>query len=221
MWHVSRGEAKIGFFTHEELEDQINKGIILKTDLAWCQGMRDWEPISNLEENKMNLNEPPPIRKSEKQYYNPSFDRHCTGCGELIHKKANTCPKCGVSQMIDGYQDPVRLQGIGYFTIVDADYIPNRLGAIFLAILPVTNFFGIHYFYAKYYLAGIMCAILSICGILAAHDLEIVKPDVAYVIRFFLGVIVVGGWIQAIVWSFKNEIQWKKDYLIQKNKVEE
>lgn len=220
MWHVSRGETKLGVYTHEQLEACINNGEVLKTDLAWCQGMTDWQPIETLEENKVSISEPPPLRKSEQQYYNPSFDRHCSGCGKLIHKKAAACPHCGVAQMIDGCQDPARLQGIGYFTIVDADYLPNKFGAIFLAILPVTNFFGIHYFYAKYYLAGIMCAILSICGILAAHDLEIVKPDVAYVIRFFLGVIVVGGWIQAIVWSFKNDLQWKNDYLVQRQKVE-
>jgi len=34
MWHVSRGETKLGVYTHEQLEACINSGEVLKTDLA-------------------------------------------------------------------------------------------------------------------------------------------------------------------------------------------
>ncbi len=47
-YHIARDGQQIGIFEEEQLPAAIETGELLLTDLAWSDGMPDWEPLSDL-----------------------------------------------------------------------------------------------------------------------------------------------------------------------------
>jgi type II secretory pathway pseudopilin PulG len=47
-YHIARDGAKLGTFSEEQLPAAVENGTLLLTDLAWTEGMAEWEPLSAL-----------------------------------------------------------------------------------------------------------------------------------------------------------------------------
>lgn len=47
-YQIARDGEQIGIYSEEELVDAVERGVILTTDLAWTDGMDDWEPVETL-----------------------------------------------------------------------------------------------------------------------------------------------------------------------------
>lgn len=47
-YHIARDGAKLGTFSEEQLPAALENGTLLLTDLAWTDGMAEWEPLSAL-----------------------------------------------------------------------------------------------------------------------------------------------------------------------------
>ena len=44
-YHVSRAREQLGVFSQEEVLAKLNRGELLPGDLAWTEGMADWQPL--------------------------------------------------------------------------------------------------------------------------------------------------------------------------------
>jgi len=58
-YHVARDGTQLGTFSLEEIRSALASGQILSTDLAWKEGMNDWEPVSSLA--LQTTSAPPPV----------------------------------------------------------------------------------------------------------------------------------------------------------------
>lgn len=47
-YHIARDGQQIGVFSEDDLRTQIKQGAVKPTDLAWCSGMSDWKPASEV-----------------------------------------------------------------------------------------------------------------------------------------------------------------------------
>ena len=47
-YHVSRAREQLGVFSQEEVLAKLNRGELLPGDLAWTEGMADWQPLATL-----------------------------------------------------------------------------------------------------------------------------------------------------------------------------
>ncbi len=45
-WHIARDGTQLGTFNDQQIREALANGTILPTDLAWKEGMGDWEPVS-------------------------------------------------------------------------------------------------------------------------------------------------------------------------------
>lgn len=46
-WHIARDGTQLGTFNEQQVRDGLANGTLLPTDLAWKEGMGDWEPVSS------------------------------------------------------------------------------------------------------------------------------------------------------------------------------
>lgn len=44
--HVSRDDDALGAFSRQQIVEGLARGNFLGTDLAWCEPMSDWVPLS-------------------------------------------------------------------------------------------------------------------------------------------------------------------------------
>jgi hypothetical protein len=58
---VYRQEGNLGPFTLEELQAQVTAGVVLPTDLAWHEGLAEWEPVTNFLSGVPAAVAPPPV----------------------------------------------------------------------------------------------------------------------------------------------------------------
>ena len=57
-YEIARDGEKVGAFSEEELIEAVENGTVLITDMAWTEGMDEWEPVETLIEIE-DLEEPP------------------------------------------------------------------------------------------------------------------------------------------------------------------
>ena len=43
--HISRGGKELGQFPPDEIVKHLSSGLLMRTDLAWQDGMTEWKPI--------------------------------------------------------------------------------------------------------------------------------------------------------------------------------
>jgi len=155
MWYVSRKGKRLGPVSQDDLVAHIKNGKIKGTDLVWSEGMSDWTPAKEVsifrslfsafppeaplmriktdELDILDEEQVPSVAEKPRNKRLASFDKFCTACGELLHKHAVICPKCGVEQR-RAYQSPNHTKTT-----------PNRTAAIIFALF--LGGFGIHRFY--------------------------------------------------------------------------
>lgn len=52
-WYYAKNGSQQGPVPTEDMKDRISMGEIAPTDLAWCEGMADWMPVSEIAELKI------------------------------------------------------------------------------------------------------------------------------------------------------------------------
>ncbi|WP_193211913.1 GYF domain-containing protein [Luteolibacter marinus] len=52
-WYYAKNGSQQGPVPMEDMKGRISRGELLPTDLAWCEGMADWLPISEIEQLKI------------------------------------------------------------------------------------------------------------------------------------------------------------------------
>ena len=57
--HIGRNNQQLGSFTVQQVLGGLASGQFLPTDIAWHEGLGDWEPLSSLA--ALNAAEPPPV----------------------------------------------------------------------------------------------------------------------------------------------------------------
>src|SRR5262245_1982501 len=50
MIHVNRGATNLGVFSEEEVREGLRTGRFAPTDIGWCEGMANWQPLSQFPE---------------------------------------------------------------------------------------------------------------------------------------------------------------------------
>jgi hypothetical protein len=48
VYHLGRGNEPLGQFPESEVYDGLRSGRFLQSDLAWCEGMNDWQPVKQV-----------------------------------------------------------------------------------------------------------------------------------------------------------------------------
>ena len=46
--YITRNGQQLGPYTLEQIQSQVNSGALLPADLAWCEGMANWAPLSDV-----------------------------------------------------------------------------------------------------------------------------------------------------------------------------
>lgn len=60
-YHVARDGTQLGTFTIDQIRDGLSAGLVQTTDLAWAEGMPDWQPVSSLGISVTPAGGPPPV----------------------------------------------------------------------------------------------------------------------------------------------------------------
>ena len=81
MIHINRNRENLGKFTDQEVSDGLKSGRFLSSDLAWCEPMPTWQPLSSF----TDLPEPTPedaapvsaeeVQKTTPQNTEPAWER--------------------------------------------------------------------------------------------------------------------------------------------------
>lgn len=58
-YHVSRAGEQLGVFPQEDVLAKLNRGELLPSDLAWAEGMSNWQPLASLFPPSHGV--PPPV----------------------------------------------------------------------------------------------------------------------------------------------------------------
>lgn len=69
--HVGRGSQQLGTFTVQEINDGLATGRFQSNDLAWHEGLTDWQPLNSLAALKPAA--PPPITNNPPPVPQPIF----------------------------------------------------------------------------------------------------------------------------------------------------
>ena len=65
-YHVSRAREQLGVFPQEEVLAKLNRGELLPSDLAWAEGMSNWQPLASLFPPSPGV--PPPVPPAPVDY---------------------------------------------------------------------------------------------------------------------------------------------------------
>ncbi len=68
-WYYAKNGTQQGPLPTEDMKDRIAMGEISQTDLAWCEGMGDWLPVSEIPQLKVEA----PVRSEEPASAGPSL----------------------------------------------------------------------------------------------------------------------------------------------------
>lgn len=203
MWYVARNGKRLGPVSEADLIVHVKNGKLKPSDLVWKEGMSDWAPAGEVGALAPHLRRFPPEFKSanlgeldvlddervksvaEKPRNSrlATFNKFCTGCGELLHQEAVMCPKCGVQQRsarVAARPRPVR-------------QTPSKTTAIVLALFLGT--LGVHRFYVG---QGGIGLIMLLCTLLSGLML--------------LPVLVVVNLVEVVVWAFTSEDDWELQF---------
>ncbi|PYK13402.1 MAG: hypothetical protein DME65_02145 [Verrucomicrobia bacterium] len=60
MIHVNRAATSLGIFSEEEVREGLNTGRFVPTDIAWREGMANWQPLSQFAESGITAPAAPP-----------------------------------------------------------------------------------------------------------------------------------------------------------------
>jgi len=62
MIHVNRGATSLGAFSEEEVSEGLRTGRFAPTDIGWCEGMANWQPLSQFPEVVAGMPVSPPAQ---------------------------------------------------------------------------------------------------------------------------------------------------------------
>lgn len=65
-YHVSRAGEQLGVFPQEDVLAKLNRGELLPSDLAWAEGMSNWQPLASLFPPSHGV--PPPVPPAPVDY---------------------------------------------------------------------------------------------------------------------------------------------------------
>lgn len=68
-YNIARDGQQLGVFSESQIQENIGSGTCLPTDLAWCEGMVDWKPLSELFSGTVDGATLPPV---PPQFYMPA-----------------------------------------------------------------------------------------------------------------------------------------------------
>src|SRR6478609_4185832 len=63
-YHIARSGQQLGIFSEVQIRENLKTGTCQLTDLAWCEGMTDWKPLSELFSESEEVVLPPPVPAS-------------------------------------------------------------------------------------------------------------------------------------------------------------
>jgi len=111
-----------------------------------------------------------------------TFNKFCSGCGELLHQDAVVCPKCGVGQR--------SVRGTTYQV---GKQTPNRVLAIVLCLILGT--FGVHRFYVGQTGVGL---VMLLCTVLSGF---LLWPLMLLV-----------NLVEIVVWALTSDADWEMQF---------
>lgn len=72
--HVGRNNQQLGAFSVKQILDGLASGQFLPTDIAWHEGLADWQPLSSLEALAVTLQPPAPTAAPASPAPKPEFN---------------------------------------------------------------------------------------------------------------------------------------------------
>ena len=63
-YHIAKDGKQTGPFDEENIRRQLATGMLGTSDLCWCEGMSDWQPIGTVFNTAPTTGAPPPIPRS-------------------------------------------------------------------------------------------------------------------------------------------------------------
>lgn len=60
-YHIARDGQQLGVFSESQIREKLINGTYQPTDSAWCEGMADWKPLSELFSGIVGGATPPPV----------------------------------------------------------------------------------------------------------------------------------------------------------------
>lgn len=72
--HVGRNNQQLGAFSVKQILDGLASGQFLPADIAWHEGLADWQPLSSLEALAVSLQPPAPAAASAPPAPKPVFN---------------------------------------------------------------------------------------------------------------------------------------------------
>jgi hypothetical protein len=157
-YHIGRDGQQLGSFSEEQILIGLQDGSLRNTDLAWTEGMRNWEPIGAL----------PPFRPtpSERQamtanYVDPQFHHMAPGASSASNL-ATASLICGILSLFSlccclGW--PLVLAAVicGHMALAEIDNNPSLSNSRGIAIAGLV----MGYFSIALGVAGMMFGIVS------------------------------------------------------------
>lgn len=110
--HIVRGSEKLGTFSPQQVEEHLNRGEFLQTDLMWKEGMSDWKPISEAFTSSAQDTAAAPITTSDVFAPNamiaaPDSVNPYAAPNASIHKDS-TVPKQSLRTILFGFDGRMR-----------------------------------------------------------------------------------------------------------------
>ena len=75
MIHVNRGATSLGVFSEEEVREGLSTGRFAPTDIGWCEGMANWQPLSQFAELARATPAAPPLQTAAASISGPAAPR--------------------------------------------------------------------------------------------------------------------------------------------------
>ena len=73
-YHIGRDGRQLGSFSLEQVMDGLANGTLLRTDLAWSEGMADWQPLDSVLAQTGSMPAPPALPVRGPVLAPPSFE---------------------------------------------------------------------------------------------------------------------------------------------------
>lgn len=123
-YHVSRAREQLGVFSQAEVLAKLNRGELLPGDLAWTEGMTEWQPLATLFPPSQGTPPPAPVDPALSMVIPINRSGWAIAAGYLALFSVLCIPApfalfCGIMALRDLKRQP-HLQGAGraWFGIV-------------------------------------------------------------------------------------------------------